>query len=85
MARLSLLNEIDIISTSPFIGAELTIKIYAKKVYRIGEVGIQTFPRQFGKGLLLQQKNILKTIRDMKLVHKQIFSKTYDLPKSRTR
>ena len=84
MIRKSLLQEINIRSTSPFIGAEITIKSMLKG-YRIGEVGIQTFPRVFGKGASVSAKNIWKTIKDMRKVHREIFSSTYDLPKSRSR
>ncbi len=84
MIKRELLNEIDLQSTSPFIGAELTIKAMLKG-YRVGEVGIQTFPRQFGKGASTSLKNIMKTIRDMLKIYRQIFSKHYDLPKSRKR
>lgn len=84
MIRKSLLNEIHITSNSPFIGAEITIKTMLKG-YRIGELGIQTFPRQFGTGSATSIKNIIATIIDMKRIHKEIFSDNYDLPKNRGR
>jgi glycosyltransferase involved in cell wall biosynthesis len=84
MIRKSVISEIDLISTSPFIGAELTIKMMLKG-YRIGELGIQTFPRVFGKGQSVSFANILKTIYDLKRVHRQIFSSTYELPTERKR
>jgi glycosyltransferase involved in cell wall biosynthesis len=84
MIRKSLLEEISIQSTSPFIGAEITIKAMLKG-YRIGEVGIQTFPRVFGRGASVSFKNIVKTIMDMRKVHRQIFSSSYDLPNNRPR
>ncbi len=84
MIRKSLLNEISIQSTSPFIGAEITIKAMLKG-YRVGEVGIQTFPRAFGKGVSVSSINIWKTIKDMIKIHGQIFSSDYDLPKDRSR
>lgn len=83
MVRKSLLNEIHLESTSPFIGAELTIKTMLKG-YRIGEVGIQTFPREFGTGSATSFKNIVNTIREMFSLHRKIFSASYDLPEGRT-
>ena len=79
LMRRDLVNELDLQSTSPFIGAELTIKTMLKG-YRVGEVGIQTFPREFGKGSSTSIKNIVATIRDMLKIYRTIFSKQYDLP-----
>ncbi|MFC1734039.1 glycosyltransferase family 2 protein [candidate division KSB1 bacterium] len=84
MIRKSLLHDITIQSSSPFIGAEITIKAMLKG-YRVGEVGIQTFPRVFGKGASVSPSNIRKTFQDMIKVHRQIFSSSYDLPKNRSR
>jgi glycosyltransferase involved in cell wall biosynthesis len=82
--RKSLLDELQLKSDSPFIGAELTIKTMLKG-FRIGEMGIQTFPRQFGKGSATSMKNILATIRDMRKIYREIFSDDYDLPTHRGR
>lgn len=71
-------------SNSPFVGAELAIKAMLKG-YRIGEVGIQTFPRQFGKGVSTSLKNIIATIREMMHAYRVIFSDDYDLPECRVR
>lgn len=84
MIRKNLLDEINIQSTSPFIGAEITIKAMLKG-YRVGEVGIQTFPRAFGRGASVSFSNIVKTIKDMIKIHRQIFSSSYDLPVDRSR
>lgn len=84
LIRKALLNEIHITSDSPFIGAEITVKTMLKG-YRIGEVGIQTFPRQFGSGSATSFKNIASTILDMRRIYKEIFSDNYDLPKDRDR
>lgn len=84
LIRKALLNEIHITSDSPFIGAEITIKTMLKG-YRIGEMGIQTFPRQFGSGSVTSFKNIISTIVDMRRIYKEIFSDNYDLPKNRDR
>jgi glycosyltransferase involved in cell wall biosynthesis len=84
LVRHSILDDIELNSTSPFIGAELTIKTMLKG-YRIGEVGIQTFPREFGRGSSTSFKNILKTIKEMRETHQSVFSTTYDLPANRVR
>lgn len=84
MVRKDLLEEIELESTSPFIGAELTIKTMLKG-YRVGEVGIQTFPRTFGKGASVSIANILSTIQEMWRIYRRIFSTEYDLPKGRKR
>ena len=49
LIRRDIVNELHLQSTSPFIGAEISIKTHLKGL-RVGEVGIQTFPRQFGGG-----------------------------------
>lgn len=82
MVRKDVIEEINLTSNSPFIGAELTIKTMLKG-YPVGEVGIQTFPREFGKGASTSMKNILKTIKDMFRVRQEIFSSSYDLPPNR--
>lgn len=82
--RKKIINDLNIVSDSPFIGAELAIKAMLKG-YRVGEVGIQTFPREFGKGSTTSVKNIIKTIKDIRKIYTQIFSKHYDLPANRTR
>jgi glycosyltransferase involved in cell wall biosynthesis len=84
MVRKTLLDEVPLESTSPFIGAELTIKSMLKG-YRVGEVGIQTFPREFGRGSATSWKNIIRTIQEMLKMHRTIFSSGYDLPEQRTR
>lgn len=82
--RKSLAKELSLSTNSPFIGAELTIKSFLKG-YRVGEMGIQTFPREFGKGASTSTKNIIATIKDMFRVYREIFSDTYDLPEHRNR
>jgi glycosyltransferase involved in cell wall biosynthesis len=84
LMRKSLVTQIDCQSNSPFIGAELTIKTMLKG-YRVGEVGIQTFPREFGKGASTSSTNIVRTIRDMVRTYRTVFSDTYDLPENRSR
>jgi glycosyltransferase involved in cell wall biosynthesis len=82
MVRRSLLDEVHLEATSPFIGAELTIKTMLKG-YRVGEVGIQTFPREFGSGSATSLKNIIRTIQEMRTMRKRIFSQYYELPEGR--
>lgn len=84
LIRKSLYEQLSCQSTSPFIGAEITIKAMLRG-YRIGEVGIQTFPRAFGKGASTSPKNIVATIADMFRVHRTIFSSGYELPDGRPR
>jgi len=84
VVRKSLIDDIRLESNSPFIGAELAIKAMLKG-YRVGEVGIQTFPREFGRGSSTSAKNILATIREMWRSYRTIFSDEYDLPTNRTR
>jgi len=79
LIRKSLADQILCQSNSPFIGAELTIKAMLKG-YRVGEVGIQTFPREFGKGASTSPANIVATMRDMGHVYRTIFSTDYELP-----
>ena len=80
----SVLEEIELKSNSPFVGAELAIKSMLRG-FPVGEVGIQTFPRTFGQGSATSMKNIVSTIKDMLRMRKEIFSETYHLPGSRTR
>ncbi len=82
--RKTLAQELVLSTNSPFIGAELTIKSDLKG-YRIGEMGIQTFPREFGKGASTSFRNIAATIKDMFRVYREIFSDRYDLPRGRGR
>jgi len=80
----SLLDEIELNSNSPFIGAELALKSMLRG-FPIGEVGIQTFPRDFGNGSATSIKNIYLTMVDMFSMYRKIFSDSYDLPQGRPR
>ena len=84
LVRRSVIKEVELASSSPFIGAELTIKTMLKG-FRVGEVGIQTFPREFGRGESVSIPNIFATIQDLIRVYRTIYSKEYDLPHDRTR
>jgi glycosyltransferase involved in cell wall biosynthesis len=80
----SILDEIDILSDSPFVGAELAIKAMLRG-FPVGEVGIQTFPRTFGRGSATSFSNIVATIRDIYRMRKEVFSPEYSLPEGRGR
>ena len=80
----SVLEDVELTSESPFIGAELAIKVMLRG-YPVGELGIQTFPRAFGRGSSTTPRNIMLTIRDMLRVRREIFSEHYHLPQDRPR
>ncbi|HEV8240580.1 MAG TPA: glycosyltransferase family 2 protein [Thermoanaerobaculia bacterium] len=82
LIRKEIADELELQSTSPFIGAEIAIKTMLKG-FRIGEVGIQTFPRQFGRGASTSPRNIWATIVDMRRVYRAVFSPEYDRPLNR--
>jgi glycosyltransferase involved in cell wall biosynthesis len=82
LVRKSLLDEIELESSSPFVGAELAIKTMLKG-YRVGELGIQTFPREFGRGESVTIPNIVATLRDLLHIYRSIYSPAYERPESR--
>jgi glycosyltransferase involved in cell wall biosynthesis len=82
LIRRNVINELNLLAISPFIGAEISVKTHLKGL-RVGEVGIQTFPRQFGKGSSTSIKNILATMTDMRRVYREVFSPDYDKPTGR--
>ena len=84
LVRREVLDDVQLESDSPFLGAELAIKTMLKG-YRVGEVGIQTFPRTFGSGSSTSMRNIVATVRDMWRVYRTVFSDSYDLPVTRGR
>jgi glycosyltransferase involved in cell wall biosynthesis len=84
LVRRTVLDDVCLESTSPFVGAELAIKTMLKG-YRVGEVGIQTFPRSFGRGSSTSIRNVAATIADMWRIYRRVFSDTYDLPAGRRR
>jgi len=79
-----ILEDIELTCDSPFIGAELAIKTMLRG-YPVGEMGIQTFPRQFGSGSSVSPRNIMLTLRDVLRVRRDIFSDHYHLPAGRIR
>jgi len=84
LARRAVLDDLPLESASPFIGAELAVKAMLKG-YRVGEVGIQTFPRTFGSGSSTSVRNMVATVADMWRIYRRVFSDTYDLPRGRRR
>ena len=83
LIRKEIADELDLQSSSPFIGAEIAIKTMLKG-FRVGEVGIQTFPREFGHGSSTSLKNIWATLLDIRRVHRTVFSSQYDRPLNRS-
>jgi glycosyltransferase involved in cell wall biosynthesis len=79
LVRKSLVDGLTLEATSPFIGAEIAIKSMLKG-YRVGEMGIQTFPREFGRGNATSPLNIYRTIVDMIRCYRRVFSTDYELP-----
>ncbi len=79
LVRKDIVEQLDLRADSPFIGAEIAIKTMLKG-YRVGEMGIQTFPREFGSGKSTSPENIYKTIVDMIRCYRRVFSTDYELP-----
>jgi glycosyltransferase involved in cell wall biosynthesis len=79
LVRKEIVDQLDLRANSPFIGAEIAITTMLKG-YRVGEMGIQTFPREFGRGGSTSLENIYKTIVDVARCHKRVFSQEYELP-----
>ena len=71
-----LIKHIKLKSNSPFVGAELAIKA-GLAGYKVGEIGIHTFPRTFGTGASVSLKNILLTLKDMILLFVRIAIKRF--------
>jgi hypothetical protein len=71
-----ILKKIKLTSNSPFIGAELAIKtkFYG---YKVNEVGIHTYPRNFGTGLSVSPINIILTIKEMIIFFLRVNFKKY--------
>jgi glycosyltransferase involved in cell wall biosynthesis len=79
LVRKSVVDGLTLEATSPFIGAEIAIKSMLKG-YRVGEAGIQTFPREFGQSASTSPQNIYRTIVDMIRCYRRVFSTDYELP-----
>lgn len=72
--RSSVIRDIELISGSAFIGAEIIIKTMVKG-YPIGEAGIKTYPRTFGTSNVVALRSIINSIKDMVRVYKKIFKR----------
>jgi len=79
LVRKSVVDDLTLEASSPFIGAEIAIKTMLKG-HRVGELGIQTFPREFGRGTSTTPQNIYRTIVDMVRCYRRVFSTDYELP-----
>ena len=64
LIKKTLLKKINLVSNSPFLGAELAIKTKYKGL-KVREVGIHTYPRTFGTGSSVSIKNIFLTVKEM--------------------
>ena len=73
LIKKSCLKDIDLISSSSFIGAEIAIRLMLKG-YQVGEMGINTYPRIFGTSSILTFKNISSTIKDLIRLKKLLFN-----------
>lgn len=80
LVRKQIVDDVELQSDSPFIGAEIAITTMLKG-YRVGELGIQTFPREFGSGSSTSAENIYRTIVDMRRFYRRVFSQDYELPR----
>lgn len=70
--RSSVIKDMQLISDSAFIGAEIIINAMVKG-YPIGEAGIETYPRTFGESSVMSMRHISNSIKDMFRVYKKIF------------
>ena len=70
--RSKVITDMDLISNSAFIGAEIIINAMVKG-YPIGEAGIRTYPRTFGESSVMSWRHITNSIRDMFRVYKKLF------------
>ena len=82
LVRRFVIEDVELKSDSPFIGAELAIKAMLKG-YTVGEVGIQTYPQKFRAGASVRPRNIMSTMVDMVKVYREVFSEDYDRPPGR--
>jgi len=70
--RSNVVKDMELISNSAFIGAEIIINAMVKG-YPIGEAGISTYPRTFGESSVMSTKHITNSIKDLFRVYKKIF------------
>ncbi|MFO0946059.1 MAG: glycosyltransferase family 2 protein [Planctomycetota bacterium] len=72
LIRRRVLDNVCVTSDSPFAGAEVMLRAMCKG-YRIGEVGISTYPREQGRSSIISVRNIVHTMRDMLRVRSEVF------------
>lgn len=70
--RSHVVEDMELISTSPFIGAEIIINAMVRG-FPIGQAGIKTYPRRFGESHSTSISNVYASIRDMLRVYRKIF------------
>ena len=70
--RSHVVKDMELISDSAFIGAEIIINAMVKG-YPIGEAGIKTYPRTFGESSVMSFPHITNSIKDMFRVYRKIF------------
>jgi len=58
------LKDVDLISNSSFIGAEIAVRLMLKG-YQVGEMGIITYPRKFGMSSIITIRSIIETVKDL--------------------
>ncbi len=71
--RSNVVKDMELISNSAFIGAEIIINAMVKG-YPIGEAGIRTYPRTFGESSVMSWRHIADSVKDMFRVYKKIFT-----------
>lgn len=72
LIKKSVLDDIELVSDSSFIGAEIAIRLMLKG-YKVGEMGILTYPRVFGESSIITLKSIHSTLKDLIKLRKILF------------
>lgn len=72
LARREVLDDIRVTCGSPFVGGEIVLRA-AVRGYRIGEVGISTYPRKHGDSAVISLPNIVATVKDVLRLRREIF------------
>ena len=72
LVRRDVLEDIQLTCNSPFIGVELMVRAVLQG-YRVGEVGISTYEREFGDSAAISLRNITATFRDLVRVRREVF------------
>tara|TARA_B100000315_G_C14544941_1_gene572754 strand:+ start:58 stop:792 length:735 start_codon:yes stop_codon:yes gene_type:complete len=74
------IDRIEIESDSPFVDAEIIFKSMLMG-FHIGEVGINSYPREFGKSTSTSLTNIMLTLKDIFRIRKKLFMNKKDVEK----